>query len=59
MSEKKYICTAKCPELDYDNSKHCSCSNPEYFYNKYPDGCPCGNFPKWELIQPTEGDEVN
>ena len=53
---KKYICVAKCPELDYDNSKHCVTDNPEQPFPLYDYDCPCGNCPIWEELQdhPTE-----
>lgn len=47
-------CIANCPELDYDNSRHCTrCSQTEidYMYEVYPDGCPVGNNPIWEEVE--------
>lgn len=43
----KYICVGNCPELDIDNEPHCRCFDPDKAYTDYPDGCPCGNIPKW------------
>ena len=52
---KKYICVAKCPELDYDNSKHCVTKNPTQPFPLYDYDCPCGNCPIWqEITQSTE-----
>lgn len=47
----KYVCKASCPELDFDNEPHCKCIDPDKCYVDYPDGCPCGNSPKWVLIE--------
>lgn len=47
---KKYICVAKCPELDCDNSKHCVTTNPNNPSSLYDYDCPCGNRPEWEEI---------
>ena len=48
-SELKYRCVAHCPELDLDGNKHCVLTSGQVveFYNRYPDGCPCGNTPRW------------
>ena len=46
---KKYVCTQKCLELDYNNLPHCKCNNPETVFEQYPNCCPVGNIPKWEL----------
>jgi len=48
----KFICFAKCPELDVDNSKHCiatmaSITDRE---ERCGDYCPCGNQEKWKMI---------
>lgn len=53
---KKYICVAKCPELDYDNSRHCIADNPNNPFPLYDYDCPCGNCPIWEELtdRPTE-----
>lgn len=58
---KKYICVAKCPELDYDNSKHCITENPKQPFPLYDYDCPCGNCPKWEELQdhPAEKEVMN
>ena len=50
-SKYKYICTAKCPELDLDGEPHCKCIDPDKAFERYVDGCPCGNDVKWELIK--------
>lgn len=47
---KKYICVAKCPELDRTKEHHCcmevtSDEAIEYLMNH---DCPCGNIDKWE-----------
>ena len=46
----KYICVAKCPELDCDNHTHCidtleGIQETEDRQNNY---CPCGNTPEWK-----------
>lgn len=48
-SELKYRCAAHCPELDLDGNEHCVLTSSQVvdFYNRYPDGCPCGNTPRW------------
>lgn len=52
---KKYICVAKCPELDYKNAKHCVTENPTQPFPRYDNDCPCGNCPIWqEITQTTE-----
>ena len=48
---QKYICVAKCPELDYDNSRHCVTENPKHPFSFRDYDCPCGNYPKWKEIQ--------
>ena len=49
----KYICVAKCPELDYGNSKHCVTENPNQPFPLRDYDCPCGNCPIWqEITQP-------
>ena len=45
-SKYKYICTAKCPELDVIEEPHCKCIEPTKGLN-----CPCGNDMKWEPIK--------
>ena len=47
LDEYDYVCIASCYELDYDNSMHCHCKDFENWYERYPDGCPCGNNPIW------------
>ena len=49
---KKYICIAKCPELDIDGSKHCiATENETKFGTPYNvDYCPCGNETIWKEI---------
>jgi hypothetical protein len=46
-----YVCNANCPELDSDNSKHCTCTvkNEEDKFNMLNNECPCGNNSKWAL----------
>lgn len=48
-----YKCTVeKCPECDeYHKGYRCKCYDLESQYERYPDGCPCGNDSKWELIK--------
>lgn len=48
-TDLKYKCVAHCPELDLDGNEHCVLTSGQVvdFYNRYPDGCPCGNTPKW------------
>ena len=53
--KEKYDCNKKCPELDYKNLPHCKCNNPKTVFEEYPDCCPVGNIPEWELIDSTEG----
>lgn len=48
---KEFICVAKCPELDFDGHSHCRVENPEDMYERYVDGCPCGNEPEWEPVE--------
>ena len=45
---KRYICIQKCPELDCDNSKHCT-NTEEGIQTKEEirDYCPCGNTAMW------------
>lgn len=45
-----YICTARCPELDLEDSKHCTIDDPVEMYERYVNGCPCGNEPTWERL---------
>jgi hypothetical protein len=47
----KYICMANCPELDIDGDIHCMTNNPETAFERYIDGCPCGNCPQWEVMK--------
>ena len=47
----KYVCVASCPELDISGESHCKCLAPDECYTNYPDGCPCGNIPKWAEIK--------
>jgi hypothetical protein len=58
---KMMKCVATCPELDYDNSSHCTCrsqSEIDDMYERYPDGCPVGNIPVWEEMRgDTDGAE--
>lgn len=44
----KYICIQKCPELDYNNSKHCVVRDPNNPFPLYDYDCPCGNCPIWK-----------
>ena len=51
---KMMKCVATCPELDHDNSPHCTCrsqSEMDDMYERYPDGCPVGNIPVWEEMR--------
>lgn len=45
----KYMCIAKCPELDYDNEKHCEViiNGEEELLELKDKQCPCGNNPIW------------
>lgn len=43
----RYVCLAKCPELDIDNLAHCIISQ-EDLDNDIE--CPCGNKPKYEKV---------
>ena len=52
-----YECIAKCPELDYDGTPHCRCSDLDEIDNRYPDGCPCGNRLEWKCVE--NGGEQN
>ncbi len=42
-----FRCVAKCPELDVDGVTHCTCNDPEEMYERWVDGCPVGNSPKF------------
>ena len=42
-----FSCVAKCPELDVDGVTHCTCHDPEEMYERWVDGCPVGNTPKF------------
>ena len=55
---EQFICTQKCPELDYDNRKHCVEDANGYCHNFYQEFgcCPVGNEPKWEI---TSKDDEN
>ena len=48
----KFICVAKCPELDMDSYTHCIDTKEEIRSreDKCQDYCPCGNNPIWEEI---------
>lgn len=49
---KRYICVAKCPELDRNKARHCCVSvvsNGTIAYMENHE-CPCGNLDKWEEI---------
>ena len=50
---KKFICVSKCPELDRDNSKHCTDTEENINYKKdmCKDYCPCGNIANWKEIK--------
>ena len=55
--EKRFVCVAKCPELDLDNERHCCGTQKEidWQYERYEDsGCPVGNIPEW-----VEEDKLN
>jgi hypothetical protein len=51
----KYICVANCPELDCDNSKHCTINSQEEYEEKYlysgTDYCAFSNRPKFNKIE--------
>lgn len=52
-SNKIYICIQKCPELDFNNEKHCT-GTGDYIKRveeRRGDFCPCGNFEKWEELK--------
>lgn len=40
-----YICISKCIELDREGVAHCRVADPDSMWERYPDGCPCGNTP--------------
>ena len=44
----KYLCTAKCPELDCEDSGHCIVTD----LTARDFECPCGNKPFWVLQDP-------
>jgi hypothetical protein len=50
---KKYICVAKCYELDINGTQHCIATESEIenIKNMYGDYCPCANESKWEEIK--------
>jgi hypothetical protein len=42
--DKMLICISKCPELDFNNEKHCMILQSQYDYYKVDECfCPCGN----------------
>ncbi len=45
----RYICVAKCPELDVDKTPHCIeyIHNDEDMIKLLNKECPCGNNPKF------------
>lgn len=46
-----YLCKVKvCPECDSEGYR-CKCYDLDSQYERYPDGCPCGNEPQWEEEQ--------
>ena len=53
MNIKRYTCVQKCPELDYDNKKHCSEYEDGYChkYTKEHGCCPVGNLPIWKEVE--------
>jgi hypothetical protein len=53
---KKYICVAKCYELDINGTQHCIATESEIenTKNMYGDYCPCANESKWEEIKEAE-----
>lgn len=50
---KKYICIAKCPELDVDGSKRCVATLEQIREREEMchDYCPCGNQEIWEEVK--------
>lgn len=44
----KWVCVQKCTELDCDHSSHCTTVDIDSWNERYPDGCPVGNYPIWE-----------
>lgn len=54
-----YICISKCFELDRDGQPHCRVADPDYMWERYPDGCPCGNTPTFVEEESTEGRKYN
>lgn len=47
----EFVCTAKCPELDFAGEKHCHAKSRrelESKYERWDDGCPCVNVPDWK-----------
>ena len=53
---KNYKCITKCPELDYNNEKHCISTESELEDKKEYclDICPCGNIENLVLIKSAE-----
>lgn len=53
LEMKKYICIAKCPELDDDNLRHCIATKEQIQEREERLGvyCPCGNEEKWVLLK--------
>lgn len=52
-STKKYICTQNCPELDYENEKHCTETKNGYCHEHVKEYgcCPVGNIPIWKEME--------
>ena len=53
----KYICIAKCPELDRNHEKHCTTCSIESVYEDGGDGCPCGNIPNYVEMKEDKNNE--
>lgn len=50
---EKFICIAKCPELDNENLRHCIDTKEGIIRreDELCDYCPCGNTPIWKPIE--------
>lgn len=52
MRRAQYVCVAKCPENDFDGSRHCvhevsTDTDVQELLNRE---CPCGNDPDWREV---------
>ena len=52
IRRKVWVCTANCPELDFEKLKHCTFSEHDLENPRFDNGiCPVGNYTKLEKIQ--------